>query len=331
VEDLHTWGVCQLLLKKVREQVFSDPVQAVETAHLAVRLTEHLGSAYHPDWVLELRARAFAHLGNARRVLGELKGADDALFFADECLEASGLRNAVVEAEVLSFKASLRLDQGRLEEALALVDQALPLFEGAGHALGVCRTLLQKSKILTTMGLNDLAIDVLRASTQGIDREQDSRLFAYAHQSLVGSLVYAGRYEEAERLVPEAKELFGMTAEPLDWLRLRWLEANIAQGKGRLAVAEADYRELQREFLVFGNGLDAALVSLDLATLLWEQGRTAELKRLAEEILLVFESQDVHREALASLLLFQQACREDRLTGEMLRQIATQLRRERKA
>jgi len=45
----------------------------------------------------------------------------------------------------------------------------------------------------------------------------------------------------------------------------------------------------------------------------------------------VFESQDVHREALATLLLFQQACREDRLTGEMLRQIATQLRRERKA
>lgn len=331
VEELHTWGVCQLLLKKVREQVFSHPVQAVETAHLAVRLTEHLGSAYHPDWVLELRARAFAHLGNARRVLGELKASDDALLFAGECLEGSGLRNALVEAEVLSFKASLRLDQGRLEEALALVDRALSLFEGAGHALGVCRTLLQKSKILTTMGLNDLAIDVLRASTQGIDREKDRRLFAYAHQSLVGSLVHAGRYEEAERLVPEVKELFGMTAEPLDWLRLGWLEANIAHGLGRPNEADLGYRTLQREFLAFGNGLDAALVSLDLATLLWEQGRTAELKQLAEEILLVFESQDVHREALATLFLFQQACREDRLTGEMLRQIAAQLRRERKA
>jgi tetratricopeptide (TPR) repeat protein len=328
VEELHTWGVCQLLLKKVREQVFSDPVQAVETAHLAVRLAGHLGSAYHPDWVLELRARAFAHLGNARRVHGELKAADDALLFADECLAASGLQNPLVEAEVMSFKASLRLDQGRLVEALNLVDRALPLCEHAGDVNGICRTLLQKSKILTTMGLNDLAIDALRTSTQGLDREQDRRLFAYAHQGLVGSLVLAGRYEEAERLIPEVKELFGTTAEPLDWLRLRWIEANIAQGLGRLGEADPEYRALQREFLTLGNGLDAALVSLDLATLLWEQGRTAELKQLAEEVLLVFESREVHRQAVAALLLFQQACKEDRITSGMLRQIAAQLRRE---
>jgi len=72
VEELHTWGVCRLLLDKVREQVFSDPSTAVETAHLAVRLAEHLGAAYHPDWILELRALALARLANARRVLGEL-------------------------------------------------------------------------------------------------------------------------------------------------------------------------------------------------------------------------------------------------------------------
>jgi hypothetical protein len=45
----------------------------------------------------------------------------------------------------------------------------------------------------------------------------------------------------------------------------------------------------------------------------------------------VFESQEVRREALAVLVLFQQACREDRITGEMLRQIAAQLRREQRA
>jgi hypothetical protein len=94
MEELHTWGVCQLLLKEVREQVFSDPAQAVETAHLAVRLAGHLGNSYHPDWVLELRARAFAHLGNARRVLGELKAADDAFLLADECLARSGADKA---------------------------------------------------------------------------------------------------------------------------------------------------------------------------------------------------------------------------------------------
>ncbi|MFL6192658.1 MAG: hypothetical protein ACJ75H_00695, partial [Thermoanaerobaculia bacterium] len=36
-EDLHTWGLCQLLLKKSREAVFSDPLKAVELSNLALR------------------------------------------------------------------------------------------------------------------------------------------------------------------------------------------------------------------------------------------------------------------------------------------------------
>ncbi|HEV2844816.1 MAG TPA: hypothetical protein VG477_08225 [Thermoanaerobaculia bacterium] len=47
---------------------------------------------------------------------------------------------------------------------------------------------------------------------------------------------------------------------------------------GRTEEAEAAYRAVQREFLDLGKGLAAALVSLDLATLLWEQGRTDELR-----------------------------------------------------
>jgi tetratricopeptide (TPR) repeat protein len=328
VEELHTWGVCQLLLKKVREQVFSDPVQAVETAHLAVRLTEHLGSSYHPDWVLELRARAFAHLGNARRVLGELKAADDAFLLADECLQESGADNLWIEAEVLSLKGSLRLDQRRLEEAQDLVERALGLYRQAGDPVGVAKGLLQQSKILNQRGEVAEAIAVLQAASSEIDPTLEPLLFARARQNLLFSLSFAGRYEEAAQLLAEQKVFPLVLAEPLDGLRLRWTEANIAHGLGRLTEAEKWYRGVQREFLALGNGLDAALVSLDLATLFWEQGRTAELKQLAEEILLVFESQEVRREAMAALVLFQQACREDRITGEMLRQIAAQLRRE---
>jgi hypothetical protein len=47
-------------------------------------------------------------------------------------------------------------------------------------------------------------------------------------------------------------------------------------------------------------GYDAALVSLDLAILSIQsiqEGRTAELQRLAAEIMPAFESREVHREA----------------------------------
>src|SRR5262249_29223758 len=86
---LHNWGLFQLLLKKSREAVFRDPGRAVELANLALRIVRHLGEAYDPNWVQDLRARCFAYLGNARRVLGELRSADDAFVKAERCLALS--------------------------------------------------------------------------------------------------------------------------------------------------------------------------------------------------------------------------------------------------
>jgi hypothetical protein len=74
---------------------------------------------------------------------------------------------------------------------------------------------------------------------------------------------------------------------------------------------------------------DAALVSLDLAILYAQEGQTAELERLAAVAMPAFESCEVHREALAALLLFQQACEEERLTFQLARQLAAFLKRER--
>jgi hypothetical protein len=53
-----------------------------------------------------------------------------------------------------------------------------------------------------------------------------------------------------------------------------------------------------------------------------EQGRTEELKRLATEVLVVFESREFHGEVVAALLLFQQACAEERITGELIRRVS---------
>jgi len=78
-------------------------------------------------------------------------------------------------------------------------------------------------------------------------------------------------------------------------------------------------------------GYDAALVSLDLAVLFALEHRTEDLKRLAAEVMQVFESRDVHREAVAALILFQNACEEERLTAELAGQIAAIVQREQRA
>lgn len=328
-EDLHLWGLCQFLLEQSREFSFSDPGKAVELANLALRVVRHLGVSYDPNWVLDLRARCFAYLGNARRVLGELRSADDAFLKAENCLARSTSGNQQIQAEILDLKSSLRRAQRRLEEALDLIDRALSMYREARDLHGAGKSLLQKAKILEELGGLDGAIELLRRLTAEAEAAGEPQLFMYGRLNLLSCLIAAERFEEAEGLLPEIRPLLPDRAQPLDLVRLRWMEGLIDLGLGRLGPAEAAFREVQREFLERRMGYDAALVSLDLARLYAQEGCVDDLKRLASELMPIFESRDVHREALVTLVMFQRACEEERLTVELVRQLAEHLRRER--
>lgn len=325
-----TWAVCQLLLRKSLEAAFEEPAQAVNLAELGAVIAQSLGPAYDPSWVFDLRARAEACLGNARRVLGELRSAETAFRRAEAYLEQSSTGNPQVRAELLDLKASLRRDQKRPDEALRLLDEASSLSAEAGdeHALGVA--LLKKARILEETEDLEKAIELLREAVDKIDPARSERLSVYVRHNLVCTLNTAGRYEEALEMLPGVQELFRSIARPIDFIRLRWAEGRIAAGLGRRDEAEAMLLAVRRELLRHGMGYDAALVSLDLAILYTQERRTAEIKQLAAEIGPIFESREVHREALAALVLFKEACQEERLTLPLANQIARTLQRERR-
>ncbi len=328
-EELHIWALCQLLLKKSREAIFDDPVRAVELANLALRVVRHLGEAYDPNWVADLHARCFAYLGNARRVLGELRSAEDAFLNAEDCLAKSATGNVEIRAEIWNLKSSLRRAQRRLDEALLIIEKVLELYHEVGNLHGVEKSILKKSKILEEMGRLDEAIGLLNQFTEE-PGAKDPQLFIYGRFNLLSCLAAAERYEDANQLLSEVQNLIQGNAPSLDVARLRWMEGLIDLGFGRLGPAEAAFREVRREFLAREMGYDAALVSLDLARLFAQEGCVDDLKRLAAELMPIFESRDVHREAIVTLLLFQRACEEERVTVDLVRKFAASLRRERR-
>jgi hypothetical protein len=125
-ESFHTWGLCIYLLRKSKEACLSDGRQATGIALLAVRIALALPpQTYHPEWVLDLQARAFAHLANALRVAGELTAADHA--FADAERRCTW-QSPAVKAELLSFKSSVRREQRRYGEALNAAEEALEIY-----------------------------------------------------------------------------------------------------------------------------------------------------------------------------------------------------------
>ncbi len=363
--SFRSWALCSLLLRESKRAVVEQPVRAVERAELAVRIAEQLsGEVYDSVWVHDLTARAWGHLANSRRVLGELMGADQALRTAFALIERGGTGAPEVRGELLHVQAALRRAQRRLPEALDAADDAMVLFHEARAAAAMRRVRLTRAKIREEMGdldgtLAELeglidefdALDAIpsgdtkppdlstdpglpavssRAADPGrpLDVEADGLSKTYAHYNLLFAMVAVGRFDEASRRLAQIRDAFVLSS-PVDRIRLRWLEARIAAGLGHEDEAESVLLEVRAEFYEHRMGYDAALATLELATLYAQQRRSAEIKQLAIEILPLFESREVHREALGALILFQRAAEQENLTVELARQVLAFLARER--
>jgi hypothetical protein len=100
-----------------------------------------------------------------------------------------------------------------------------------------------------------------------------------------------------------------------------WCGGRIAAAAGPAAAAEASFRQAREGFIAEGMGYETALVSLDLACLLAEEGRLPEVRQLAAEMLPVFESRDVAAEAHAALYLFAQAAWSEGVTQELVAEV----------
>ncbi len=84
------------------------------------------------------------------------------------------------------------------------------------------------------------------------------------------------------------------------------------------------------DFIARGIGFDAALVTLDLSMAYLKAGNTSAVAELAREMLPLFEAQDVHREALAALAVFQQAALQEKATLVLTEKVAGYLIQARK-
>jgi tetratricopeptide (TPR) repeat protein len=173
------------------------------------------------------------------------------------------------------------------------------------------------------------ALEVVERAERLLSRLKDERLTLLVRHNRALYTWEAGEPEKAREIFTASRELYDRFPDPAIQLRRLWLEAHLTKAEGDFEAAESRYRAAQEGFLREGIGYDAALVALDLAMLFAEQGRTGELKRLAEEIVPVFEAQDVHREAAAALLLFQDAVRTEQVTLRYLIELSRYLERAR--
>ncbi|HEX5720438.1 MAG TPA: tetratricopeptide repeat protein [Thermoanaerobaculia bacterium] len=322
-----SWGFFELLVDKARWMVLEDPRKAEEMIRLSLDVTEHLDpERYGPGSVESAKARTWASLGNALRILADFRQAEQAFRQADSYLLAGWL-DPLDEALLLEYKASLRRAQRRFDEALQMLDSAISLYREVNEPQGQGRALMGKGLVLRYADNPAAASACFRESLFLLDGSEEPRLLALSQVNLIGCLVDSGRSAEAAALIPESIKLIEEVGKRCDLLHLRWMEGLAAMNLGQNDKAERIFIELIGAFTEDRLPYNVALVALDLSGVYARQGRTADVKHLASRMLPIFRSCEVHREALAALIVFQKAAEMEQLSVGLVDEVTTFLQR----
>lgn len=326
------WFLCERILDKAFEAGFDEPATALELAELGVALAGQLSEArYGSRLVSDMQARAWAALGNARRIASDQAGAEEALQRATALVEEEGTGDPLEVAGVHFKMGTLRMDQRRFDEALRLFDRASQNYRRAGDDHLAGRVLAEKAMALGEAGKLSNAIQLLEKTLGLLDEKRDPRAVLVAKHNLSRFLQESGQLEQALALLTETVPAYTEQSDAMNLVRLRWLEGKLALAQGQHRRAEEAFLEVRTAFIEREIGYDAALVSLNLAAVYVKEGRTQELQTLAAEMLKVFGSLQIHREALAAYMLFQRAVEAEGVSLQFLRELTNYLEKARKS
>jgi tetratricopeptide (TPR) repeat protein len=321
VRAFNHWALAVRLCAESEEVAPDSAVEALELAELA-RVVARL-AAVPETWRPCLEGYTAGLVANAHRAGGRLNPADVAYTEALALWEKgdSGEPGLLDAGRLFDLGASLRRDQRRFAEALALHEQALALTpqEESGSKL------LNQAVTFEQSGDYERAITTLAEAALWVDGTRKPRLLFALRFNLAVNLVHLENAEEAERLVPEIQALTLTFNKESDRIRLRWLEGKIAAGLGRREEAIPALEQVRQWFAAKDNPYDMALATLELAALYLEEGHTAKVKELVLEMAPIFKAQKVPREALAALTLFRDAALQETATAALARRLVRYL------
>lgn len=321
--ELWTWAVVERVCAASERAAAHDAREALKLAELALAVARKTPPERGGSPVLE--SYATAAVGNARRVGNDFDGADADFTQARE-QEGYGPGAAwapLDPARRLDLEASLRCDQERWEEALALLDEALKV--NSPNARG--RILLKKATTFGKMGEASQALAALDIAVPWVDPTSEPRQACILQFNRIDNLGLLGRWEDAAKLLPAVRSLVVELGYDLDLVRLTWLEARICAGRGESEKALQLFEQARRGFAARNLAIDLALVVLDLANLYLREGQMAAVKRLAHQVARVCREKCLHDKTKEALAVFFAAAEQEKVTYELVARTAAVLSR----
>jgi tetratricopeptide (TPR) repeat protein len=304
-----------------------NPSKMIELARHATLVARNLKpQVYRAGVISDLQCRAWAELGNAYRVAEDLGEAEHAFCRAESFFE-QGTHDETLQARLLDLRASYYGDRREFELAFAALDTIFTIYSRNGNHHLAGRALITKGLHLSYKGDADEAIQTIRKGLSLIDADKDPSLHFAAVHNLARSLMEKGKFREARKALSRNVWRQQEAGGPLNLLKLKWVDAQINVGLQQFERAEFAFLEVKQGFLEVNKPYDAAVASLDLATLWLSQGRTTDAKVASLEAYEMFRSLGIRREGTGAFLVLMKAFQMGTATAKLVKSVAEHLRK----
>ena len=313
-------------LEENRAVIFDTPADAFEYATLARRVAERAEEGIGAS----LRVRAAIHQGNSLRVLGHFKEAEEYFEDARHLLANFDVVDGEVFAELDEYEGVFQRDRGHFSVAGEMLARAALTYQVLRDKHGSARTRIAVAQNYFHAAEPKKAITALYEALEHVEASGDESLEHSARHNLALYLCEVGDARGADKIFEPLRPFFARTQGRALKSRGEWVEALISRGLENTTDAEARLKKVIRSFLALGIGYEAALATLDLALLYFETGKFGRLKRLTKTLEAIFGADDLHREAVSALLLFEQAISREVVTETLLDRLRLYLRQARK-
>ncbi len=319
-------AVIRALIDRSHDARYRDAEEMLHLANLA-RIAADASTS--PDTLGEvrlsdLRARAWGQYGNALRVLGRPREAQEALILALRHRQA-GTGDPMLRAWLLERLTPLAIFQGSLDDAVERCEEAGYIYQQLGERHLLASTMVQKAIAETYAGKSESAVQTLNQAIPLIDKEEDPHILLAACHNLIRCYIDLDQPEQALLLYSETHELYKEFNDPLILLRAAWQEGQILRDLGHLRAAEAALLRARRGYVDRKMSYEAALVSLELATVYVKLGLVEELKSTVTATIPIFHALRVKLETLASLLQLRQIADQEQQALELIRILSAQI------
>src|SRR6185295_502355 len=260
-------ALIEILINRSHDARYRDADEMLRFANLARLAAERcsLVNVGNELRLADLQARDWGQYGNALRVAGKPRDAEEAFATAQRYRKA-GTGDPQLRAGLLARSTPLAIFQGRFPEAIGMCEEAEEIYRELGESHLLASTMVQKATAMLYSGDAESAVRILNQTLPLIDDEEDPHLLLVACHNLVRCFIDLGRPDQALQIYSEIKELYEEFEDPLILLRATWQEGQLLRDLGHLEAAETILLRARKGYTERKLAYEAALVSLDLAT-----------------------------------------------------------------